>query len=254
MPLVRGGIPRYNLEVHRFNAADFGIPQVRRRVLFVGTREDLEVEFAPPPQTNRAPIAGVDGQDIPRWMRNAVSENASDLESLPTWLTARDAIDDIWNPAGTEHSPVPDQNKRTCATIIFGNRKRRDRQLNANLPSPTIRAQHHGHIEVHYGEQSDGTLRRLTIRECARLQGFPDSFEFPTSATQAYIQIGNAMPPVAVHRWAKAIARWLRLSEKQSKVEEKTAPVVSERRNAHITSNIMKAVKSKGSKAERALG
>ena len=127
----------------------------------------------------------------------------------PRWISVKEAIDDLWRPSGTADSGVADQDRRTHATIVLSNKKRRDRQLRADLPSPTIRAQHHGHIEVHYNRQQDGSLRRLTIRECARIQGFPDTFEFPTSATQAYIQIGNAMPPVVVYYWAQAIARWL---------------------------------------------
>ena len=194
--LGEGGTPRYVFEVHRVNAADFGIPQVRRRVVLVGTRSDIALPFRPPRPTHRAPLAELDGQEVPRWMRPTIQENVRESKHLPTWLTARDGIDDIWSPSGTDCTSVPDQDKRTRATIAFENRKRRDRQLQAELPSPTIRAQHHGHIEVHYGTQADGSLRRLTIRECARLQGFPDNFEFPTSATQAYVQIGNAMPPV----------------------------------------------------------
>lgn len=250
--ISEAGTPQYNLDIYKFNAADFGVPQIRRRVILVGTRRDLEIDFWPPQQSHRPPTIDLDGRDVPRWMRNSVQEDVTDLEGLPTWLTAKKAIDDVWCADGTEDSPVADQDKRTRATIVLGKRKRRDRQLQADLPSPTIRSQHHGHIEVHYRTQSDGSLRRLTIRECARLQGFPDSFEFPTSASQAYVQIGNAMPPVAVHRWATAIAGWLAevKLESSNRREEKGRVV----RSKAQTSKIMRAVKAKDSKAERILG
>ena len=47
--------------------------------------------------------------------------------------------------------------------------------------------------------------RRLSVRECARLQSFPDSFEFPVSASDAYKQIGNAVPPILAWNIARAL-------------------------------------------------
>lgn len=201
--------PNYTISKHWINCADYGVPQIRQRILMVGIRSDLEAEFAPPQPVRQAPSMDDGAAELPRWMTRYVNGNTSGDRSLPVWMNVNEAIDDLWDPSGTTMSEVADQDKLTHATIILGKRKRRDRQLSAGLPSPTIRAQHHGHVEVHYNEQQDGSLRRLTIRECARVQGFPDSFEFPVSASQAYVQIGNAMPPVTVYHWAKAIASWL---------------------------------------------
>ena len=201
--------PRYRIFIYRVNCADFGVPQVRQRVVIVGIRSDLVAEFTPPESVRQAPPLDGISVELPNWMRKLVKDGATDEGTLPPWLNVKEAIGDLWNSSGTEESGVADQDKLTHATIILGKSKRRDRQLTADLPSPTIRAQHHGHVEVHYNRQRDGSLRRLTIRECARIQGFPDSFEFPTSASQAYVQIGNAMPPVVVYYWAKAISDWL---------------------------------------------
>ena len=201
--------PRYRVSIHKINCADFGVPQIRQRVVMVGIRSDLVTEFTAPEPVRQAPPIDNSSVDVPNWMRKIVKVNASEGGSLPRWMTVEEAIEDLWSPLGTAESGVADQDKLTHATIVLGKKKRRDRQLRADLPTPTIRAQHHGHVEVHYNRQQDGSLRRLTIRECARIQGFPDSFEFPTSVSQAYVQIGNAMPPVVVHYWAKAIARWL---------------------------------------------
>ena len=207
--LSRTGAADYEISVFHVNAADYGVPQIRRRVILIGIRSDINQQFTPPKPTHRAPQATENGSVLPNWIKSVVKKGPRVSDELPTWLTAKDAIGDLWDPVGTDGSCVPDQDKRTCATIILDRPKRRDRRLRADLPSPTIRAQHHGHVEVHYGDQDDGSFRRLTIRECARLQSFPDTFEFPVSASQAYVQIGNAMPPVVVHRWAGAIAEWL---------------------------------------------
>lgn len=234
--------PKYRIKVFRVNAADYGVPQIRRRVFIVGTRIDLSADFDPPVPTHYSPEVST--------------------PNLPGWVTARDALEDLWEPAGPESSEIPDQAKFTRATIILKRPKRRDRRLNSETPAPTIRAQHHGHIEVHYNTQSDGSLRRLTIRECARLQGFPDSFVFPVTATQAYQQIGNAMPPVAAYHWARSVLEWLEGQE----IESTTAPghtdgksmtslaTPAKHRDQAVTSQIMSAVKSTGSKAEKALG
>ena len=207
--LSSGGTAKYEISVFHINAADYGVPQIRRRVILIGIRSDIEAQFTPPAPTHRAPFVTESGSSLPSWIKSVAEKGPNLPNELPTWPTAKEAIDDLWDPVGTNGSSVSDQNKRTRATIILNRPKRRDRRLSADLPSPTIRAQHHGHIEVHYGDQDDGSLRRLTIRECARLQGFPDTFEFPVSASQAYVQIGNAMPPVVVHQWAHAIAEWL---------------------------------------------
>ena len=211
--------PKYEISIHRINCADFGVPQVRQRVVIVGIRSDIVKDFTAPEPVRQALPLDNDSVDIPKWMRKIVKVAARDEKPLPCWMSVREAIDDLWNPLGTAASGVADQDKLTHATIVLGKKKRRDRQLRADLPSPTIRAQHHGHVEVHYKQQRDGSLRRLTIRECARIQGFPDSFEFPTSVTQAYVHIGNAMPPVVVYYWAKAIALWLDQLERPAQEE-----------------------------------
>ena len=71
-------------------------------------------------------------------------------------------------------------------------------------PSYTIRANAKSRVQFHYA-----LSRRLTVRECARLQTFPDSFFFPHSATTNVMQIGNAVPPMLGHRVASNIADWL---------------------------------------------
>ena len=241
--------PQYRIFIHKINCADFGVPQIRQRILLIGIRRDLDAHFMPPHPVRKVPQTRDGSIEMPRWIKRFVNTVTNNERDTPNWMDVREAIDDLWNPSGTEDSEVADQNKLTHATIALGKKRRRDRQLRADLPSPTIRAQHHGHIEVHYNQQQDGSLRRLTIRECARIQGFPDSFEFPASASQAYVQIGNAMPPVVMHHWARAIAQWLsKLELSASDTDDKSG------RSAEITSKIMSAVKSKGSKAERALG
>jgi hypothetical protein len=67
-----------------------------------------------------------------------------------------------------------------------------------------MRAEHHGNIEFHWNGK-----RRLSAREAARIQTFPDDFIFYPSTSSAYKQIGNAVPPVLGWRIAKAIEEFL---------------------------------------------
>ena len=219
--------PRYHLKVHRINTADYGVPQIRKRVVIVGTRSDLTTEFEEP-------------------MAVCADPKQADDTNLRPWRTAKDALDDLWSGDGPETSAVADQSKVTHAAIILDKPKRSDKRLDADEPAPTIRAEHHGHVELHYRRQADGSFRHLTVRECARLQGFPDSFEFPVSFTQGYRQIGNAIPPVLMHHWAKSILRWLGT---QDTVEARRLSP----RDPATTSRIMSAVRNRGSRAELAL-
>jgi DNA (cytosine-5)-methyltransferase 1 len=77
--------------------------------------------------------------------------------------------------------------------------------IDPNKPSPTIRAEHHGNIEFHYS-----LPRRLSVREAARLQSFPDDFVFHASMSEAYKLVGNAVPPVLAWHVARSIAEFLR--------------------------------------------
>ena len=62
--------------------------------------------------------------------------------------------------------------------------------------------------------------RRFTPREAARIQSFPEDFIFPVSETQAYRQIGNAIPPVLMWHVANALSKSINLTKTKKKVEE----------------------------------
>lgn len=80
-----------------------------------------------------------------------------------------------------------------------------DRRLVANRPGYTIRAECHGNIQWHYE-----LPRRISMREAARLQSFPDDFIFDAKLRETERQVGNAVPPVLAWHIAKAVAESLR--------------------------------------------
>ena len=91
-------------------------------------------------------------------------------------------------------------------------------EVNLSKVAPTIRAEHHGNIEFRRLSKENGGIikneyhlsqRRLTIRECARIQTFPDDFKFiipkKVSTSKAYKLIGNAVPPLLAYHIARRI-------------------------------------------------
>lgn len=180
----------YNVQYNVLDAADYGVPQSRRRVIIVGIRNDL-------------------------------GENIDISYPNPTHVgnprTAHDGIEDIWELFNTNQISNHNRNYVSHAKFYGDDIKRQgNNQIQENAPSPTIRAEHHGNIEAHYNidqnyinnpndhEDKQG-WRRLSVRECARLQSFPDNFVFNTSASSAYKAIGNAVPPILAWHIARAV-------------------------------------------------
>lgn len=181
----------YNVQYSVLNSADYGVPQTRRRVIIMGIRKDL-------------------GDIHDQFYPEKLFDETGDLTGNK-WKTAKEGIDDIWdkvNSPNVHNHTIRDISK---AKFYPGKKTQGNNQIAANRPAPTIRAEHHGNIEAHYrsvdGSESDdmSTWRRLSVRECARLQSFPDDFIFTTSASSAYKAIGNAVPPVMAWNIARSV-------------------------------------------------
>lgn len=162
----------YTLHHQLYQAADFGVPQNRERVFFVGTAPDIPVFRPPSPEADRT-----------GWM--TASQALADLEDL----AESPQINHIWSRANIS----PEQ----------GNRR-----LKPDRPGHTIRAECHGNIQFHYK-----LGRRISMREAARLQSFPDKFLFMAGLREIERQIGNAVPPVLAWHIARAVAQCLDRTE-----------------------------------------
>jgi len=161
----------YNVHFQLYQAADYGVPQTRERVVFVCTAPGIPAFTPPEPEREAA-----------SWI--SAKEAIGDLETMDPLLTKNH----IWSFANVS----PEQ----------GNRK-----LIANRPGYTIRAECHGNIQFHYS-----LPRRISMREAARLQSFPDKFVFHCGIREMERQIGNAVPPVLAWHIAKAVLTTLEAS------------------------------------------
>ena len=176
----------YKVVYNVLNASDYGVPQNRVRVIIVGIRNDIKKEMKYPQITY------------------------GDKVNKP-YFTSREAIDDLWDMIGKTNIKNHTNKDYSKAKFYPGRKLQGNNKIPADRPSPTIRAEHHGNIEAHYRSCNQDNpedmqyWRRLSVRECARLQSFPDDFEFPVSSSDAYRQIGNAVPPILGWNIARAL-------------------------------------------------
>lgn len=180
----------YDVQYRVLNAADYGVPQSRRRVIILGIRKDL---------------GNVDDVFYPESLFDKTGEITG-----KKWLSSKDGIDDLWNKINDTSVLNHTQRDYSKAKFYPGKKMQGNNRIAADRPAPTIRAEHHGNIEAHYrttleDENDMNGWRRLSVRETARLQSFPDDYNFACSASSAYKMIGNAVPPVMSWNIARSI-------------------------------------------------
>ena len=158
----------YITTVNLVNMANYGVPQTRQRVLIIGQRKDLgeQMLFCFP-----KPSHSKDGKELPRWV--SIKEA---IDHFPDPDTQNNVINHIYSAYKVEYRN------------FTGHRK-----TDPDKPSPTILARGNGKGGVcaipHYNGK-----RRLSIRESASIQTFPENFHFVGSMNACYRQIGNAVP------------------------------------------------------------
>ena len=210
--------PRYRVVTRVLNAADFGVPQRRERVFFVGFRADLGIEWCFPEPTHSQDAllwsqwrSGDywDYHRLPRRCRAPdarIEAAANRLEEKPAplpWRTVRDVLSDLPDPEkeSNTHSHHRNHYFQPGARSYPGHTG-----SPLDEPAKTLKAGDHG---VPGGEnmlrRPDGTVRYFSVRESARLQTFPDEFLFHGSWTETMRQLGNAVPVTLAEAVAASI-------------------------------------------------
>ncbi|PJC70170.1 MAG: DNA (cytosine-5-)-methyltransferase [Candidatus Tagabacteria bacterium CG_4_8_14_3_um_filter_41_8] len=170
----------YKVFYQTLNSKDFGVPQYRERLFIAGFSDHL-VQFRFPVRKKSKTLKDILERKVDefyylseRYYRGLLAHKRRHSKS--------------GNGFGCEIANL----NGIARTLVAGNMGR-ERNLIRDKPN---------------GKNRWG-IRRLTIRECARLQGFPDSFKFPVSITQAYKQLGNAVTVTVAETLAKKVARTL---------------------------------------------
>ena len=192
--------PEYMVTYELLEAADFGVPQVRKRIMIVTTRSDVLDRFEFPTAThgresliriqNNGEYWKEHGINSPNMCIDGIRMLHLENNELNPWKTVRDAIRNLPEPAHDETLTKNNHWFIPGARVYRGHSGSR-----LDWPSKTIKAGVHG---VPGGENvvilDDGNHRYFTLRETALLQGFPDDFIFEGARLHVTRQIGNAVP------------------------------------------------------------
>lgn len=224
---------QYNVVYRLLNAADYGVPQHRWRVLIIGLRSDLGVEFSFPEKSHEEDSLlhdqWISGE---YWERHRISNKARPIMPervrrkvdrlrdaprelmLEPWRTVRDAISDLPKlSAGESCANTPNHFLNPGARSYPGHTG-----SPLDEPAKALKAGDHG---VPGGENTlqlaDGSVRYFSVRECARLQTFPDKWVFSGSWTESMRQLGNAVPVLLGKVVAKRLSDTLKHA-KQRKI------------------------------------
>jgi len=210
----------YQVSIHLADAADYGVPQHRHRVFFIGFRIDLDIGWSFPPVTHTQ-------DDLIRakyvtgeyWKAHAVTaskphprllKKIDDLRSgelivtTAPWRTVRDAL--VGLPDPREISTIENHRLQPGAKSYPGHTG-----SPLDEPSKALKAGDHG---VPGGENMlrypNDRVRYFTVRESARIQTFPDDYVFRGSWTESMRQLGNAVPVKLAEAVAASIAGKIR--------------------------------------------
>lgn len=199
-------------------AANYGVPQSRERIIFYGFKRSALKEEALDALMDLVNNPSYDPYPVPTHNYSATGD-----ELFP-FVSCNDMLQDLDEPEDTTDIAQTKYSKAKYAPKGQGNV-----EIKLDSISPAIRSEHHGNIEfrrldlenggTHKEELARGLKqRRLTVRECARLQTFPDNYQFilpktaenkNVSASNAYKLIGNAVPCVLGYNIAQRLsANW----------------------------------------------
>jgi DNA (cytosine-5)-methyltransferase 1 len=192
----------YRASIATLNAADYGVPQLRRRVFVVGSREGTAFTF--PEATHASPEEGLLGdrlRHLTAWdaLHDLAEPNDPSVALKGKWAGLLPTIPEghnyLWHTERGGGEPLFGWRRRYWSFLL---------KLAKDQPSWTIQAQPGPATGPFHWNN-----RRLTVREMARLQTFPDDFQIDGTLADAQRQLGNAVPSLLAEILARAIANQL---------------------------------------------
>lgn len=191
----------YDVFIHLLNARDYGVPQDRKRVFYVGFRKDLHISFDEPPQpyehklTFKDAIFDLKDSAIPAREKNKTNGDACMVLNHEYFVGS-------YSPIFMSRNRVRQWDEQAFTVQASG----RQCQLHPQAPVMPKVAEN----KNIFLPGKEHLYRRLTVRECARVQGFPDDFRFYyENLNDAYKMIGNAVPVNLAYVMAQEIKKHL---------------------------------------------
>lgn len=172
----------YRVQYQVLNAADYGVPQKRLRVLFLGTRQDIDTDIMYPEPSHYDPIKQ------PRLIE----------DNKKSWVSIGDALAQIPEPEDAPHI----LNHTYSKYKLRFNGYMGHRRIDPDKPAPTVtgRGDNKGGVVVLHHPNNH---RRMSVRELATTQSFPMEYLFEGTQSSAYRQVANAVPPLMGYAVAK---------------------------------------------------
>ena len=188
----------YNVSLTMINAKDYGVAQERKRVFYIGFREDLDIDFVFPDGSTKEDDKKITLRDtIWDLQDSAVPANEKNKHN-PDAINNNEYFTGAYSPIFMSRNRVKEWDEQAYTVQASG----RQCQLHPQAPK-MVKV---GKNDCRFEEGKEELYRRMTIREIARIQGFPDDFKFVYENTNdAYKMIGNAVPVNLAYEIAIAI-------------------------------------------------
>ena len=192
----------YDVSLTLVNAKNYGVAEERKRVFYIGFRKDLNIQFVFPKGSTEEDDAKLTLRDIIWDLQVTAVPAGPKNHHNPEAVNNNEYFTGAFSPIFMSRNRVKGWDEQAFTVQASG----RQCQLHPQAP----KMQKFGKDDCRFVEGSEHLYRRMTIREIARIQGFPDDFQFLYKETNnAYKMIGNAVPVNLAYEIATAIKLFL---------------------------------------------
>ena len=192
----------YNVFLTLVNAKDYGVAEERKRVFYIGFRKDLNISFVFPEGSTKDDGKKLTLRDVIWDLQETAVPSGSKNRHNPDAVNNNEYYIGAYSPIFMSRNRVKGWDEQAFTVQASG----RQCQLHPQAPKMVK----FGKNDCRFVEGKEALYRRMTIREIARIQGFPDSFQFIYKDTNdAYKMIGNAVPVNLAYEIAAAIKKAL---------------------------------------------
>ena len=207
----------YDVSLTMVNAKDYGVAEERKRVFYIGFRKDLNINFVFPKGSTEDDDKKITLRDIIWDLQETAVPAGQKNHHNPDAINNNEYFTGAFSPIFMSRNRVKSWDEQAFTVQASG----RQCQLHPSAP----KMEKFGKNDCRFVEGSENLYRRMTIREVARVQGFPDDFKFIYKETNnAYKMIGNAVPINLAYEIATAIKMHLNgEGDKVVGIEETTA-------------------------------